>query len=151
MTFLTHSMNLTTAWKHQSMLLTPVTTQKETFIAVATKRKTPQNMKGLQAWHRHAASPRTCFFLVSAPMSMLGHAISSHIGSKSTRIVQSHLFGLWLFLPTLGQNRNSSIRWAEWFFARCAKTFRITAENSVEEVIHFGHKDTEHFDLFDVA
>ena len=38
-----------------------VTTQKETFIAVVTKRKTPQNMKGLQAPHRHAASPRTCF------------------------------------------------------------------------------------------
>ena len=86
MTFLTHSMNLTTAWKHQSMLLTPVTTQKETFIAVATKRKTPQNMKGLQAPHRHAASPRTCFFLVSAPMSMLGMR----------------------FLPTLGRNRHGS-------------------------------------------
>ena len=49
------------AWKHQSMSLTPATTQKETFIAVVTKRKTPPNMKGLQAPHRHAASPRTCF------------------------------------------------------------------------------------------
>ena len=49
-------------WKHQSMSLTPVTTQNETSIAVVRKCKTPQNMNWVQDRHWHAASLRTCFF-----------------------------------------------------------------------------------------
>ena len=74
------------AWKHQSMSLTPVTTQNETFIAVVRKCKTPQNMKGVQARHRHAASLRTCTFVGQRSNVNAWHAISSHIGSKSRLI-----------------------------------------------------------------
>ena len=74
------------AWKHQSMSLTPVTTQNEAFIAVVRKCKTPQNMKGVQARHRHAASLRTCTFVGQRSNVNAWHAISSHIGSKSRLI-----------------------------------------------------------------